>query len=261
MNFIFIYPSVVVGLVLVLGTAVRWCLVPTDRKRTEWLLAAAALAVPAEVAAQGTANALSRLRPLKFDEFVYWIDAIFGQPSFVLGRLVEHHRILVILVSVTYGLLPMVIIFVFATYLWRRTESESLRVLWTFILNLFAAVPIYLLLPVCGPQFAFAHFPDHVPLIVTPHLLQIAAAPNGVPSVHMSSALLVFWFLRPWHWGRYVGLAFLVLTVLATLGSGQHYFFDLLTAVPYAVTVCWLASGQLQSEYSRGPAIQPVSIQ
>jgi hypothetical protein len=30
------------------------------------------------------------------------------------------------------------------------------------------------------------------------------------------------------------GITFVALTVFATLGSGQHYFFDLVVAVPYA---------------------------
>ncbi len=261
MNFLIAYPSVAVAAVLIVGTAVRLFLVPTDRKRTEWLLAVLAIALPADVIAEGTAGALSRLRPLKYDEFVYRIDGLFGQPSFVLGRLVEQHKSLVMLVSVSYGLLPMVIVVVFATYLWRRTEAESLRVLWAFALNLFAAVPLYLLFPVCGPRFAFLNFPDHALLVGTPHLLTIAAAPNGVPSVHTSSALLILWFLRPWRWGRYFGAAFLALTVLATLGSGQHYLFDLLTAVPYAAAVVWFTCGRLHIPYSQNSAIQLVPTQ
>ena len=38
-----------------------------------------------------------------------------------------------------------------------------------------------------------------------------------------------------WHWrlGKVIGIVFLVLTVVATLGSGEHYAFDLICAVPY----------------------------
>jgi hypothetical protein len=38
------------------------------------------------------------------------------------------------------------------------------------------------------------------------------------------------------------GTAFLALTVLATLGSGQHYLFDLFCAVPYAGAIAFLGS-------------------
>jgi hypothetical protein len=237
MAFLITYPSVILTLVLILWLTARWSLAPSDRKRTEWMLVVAALAVPADGIAQGLANSLSCLRLLKYDEFVYNFDALLGQPSFVLGRLVEHHTLLMIIVSVSYGLLPMAILGTFAAYLWGRSQAESLVVLRTFILNLLASVPLYLLFPVCGPKAAFAHFPNQAPFHLTPHLLRLAATPNGVPSVHTSSALLIFWFLRRWRWGACTGFIFLALTVLATLGSGQHYLFDLLAAVPYAVLI------------------------
>jgi hypothetical protein len=41
-------------------------------------------------------------------------------------------------------------------------------------------------------------------------------------------------FVRP---RRTVLSANRILTVLATLGSGEHYLFDLLCAVPYAIAV------------------------
>jgi membrane-associated phospholipid phosphatase len=127
----------------------------------------------------------------------------------------------------------------FAATLLLRPEREAIRVAQTFLLNLFAALPIYLLFPVCGPAFAFPSFPA-LPLAgLVPHLLAISAAPNGVPSVHMSSALLVLWFLRRWPWGRAIGGVYAALIVLSTLASGQHYLFDLLCAVPYTAAVVW----------------------
>jgi membrane-associated phospholipid phosphatase len=59
--------------------------------------------------------------------------------------------------------------------------------------------------------------------------------PNGIPSVHASTALLVLWFLRRWWWGRISGVVFLILTIFATLGSGEHYLFDLFCALRYAI--------------------------
>src|SRR5207247_2117622 len=76
----------------------------------------------------------------------------------------------------------------------------------------------------------------------TPHMIPIDAAPNGIPSVHMATALLIFWFLRRWWWGSLIGLVFILLTILATLGLGQHYLFDLICAIPYAALVYLLAA-------------------
>jgi PAP2 superfamily len=222
--------------------AVRWFFVPSDRKRTEWMLVIASVAIPVNALAEWAASSLSRLRPLKYDQFIYVFDAFLGQPSFALGRIVEHHMPLKILVSVSYGVLSVMIPLTFAAYLWLCSEEETLVMAKTFVLDFFLAIPIYLIIPVCGPAFAFSGFPFNQPAGLTPHLIAINAAPNGIPSVHMASALLILWFLRRWPWGLFAGTTFLALTVLSTLGSGQHYVFDLVCAVPYAAMVYGLAN-------------------
>jgi len=54
----------------------------------------------------------------------------------------------------------------------------------------------------------------------------------------MAWVLLVWWYSRglSW-WERGVAFAFLVFTVLATLGTGEHYLVDLVVAFPFAVLV------------------------
>jgi membrane-associated phospholipid phosphatase len=238
LNFLIAYPSVAVAALLVPAIALHWSLVPADRKRTEWLLVAATLVIPLGAAAEAIADLLSRVRPLKYDLYVYRFDSFFGEPSFLLGKLVCHHSALKALVGVTYGILPMITLGVFALYLY--CGEDPLRVVKTFVINFVAIVPLYLLFPVCGPAFAFSKFPDS-PGAVSPYPILINAAPNGVPSGHTSSALLVLWLLWQWKWGRVFGVLFLALTVFATMGSGQHYFFDLLCALPYALAVGWLS--------------------
>lgn len=194
--FLITYPGMALAGVLIPILALRWFVVPEDRKRTEWVLVVAALIEPAGILAQLIANALTSLRPLKFDLYIYQIDEFFGSPSFFLGQLVIHHLWLAILTSIVYGLLPMTAAGVFAAYLYLRSDREAWELAIVFLINLFAAVPIYLLIPVCGPIFAFPHFPVLPPPHLVPHLLAIAAAPNGIPSVHTSTALLDLWFLR-----------------------------------------------------------------
>lgn len=243
LNFVAVYSAVPCAFILICVLALRWFLVPEDCKRTEWMLAATALAIPANQMSEFIAGSLSRLRPLKYDLFVYRLDGFVGQPSFVIGRTVERHLSLKVLVSVTYGFLPIMLLGVFGIYLWLRSEAEALTTIKAFALNLFLSVPFYLAFPVCGPAFAFKDFPFHEPHL-TPHPIFIAAPPNGVPSVHMSSALLILWFFWQWPLGRTAGIIFLALTIIATLGSGQHYAFDLLCAVPYAIAIVWIAAGR-----------------
>ena len=128
---------------------------------------------------------------------------------------------------------------VYAAYLWRRPAAETARLLQTFAVAFLGGIAVFALCPVCGPRYAFgAQFPFHAPAAIVPHRVAIAAPPNGVPSLHMAAALLILWFARHWIAGRLLAVVFVVLTVLATLGSGEHYLLDLIVAVPYSVAVC-----------------------
>ncbi len=249
LSFIFAYPQFV-GVALLLVYALWRYSSRGQDKRTDWLVAAAAVAIPAELVAQAVTVWLSRLRPAKYDLFIYWLDGRLGfQPSFAIGRLAAHHLWLRQLLSLTYGCCTLGMLAVFIAYLWLRSESETVNVVRVFGLNLFAAVPIYLLVPVCGPAFAFPDFPA-APSQVVPHLMAISASPNGIPSVHFSTALLVAWFARRWPLGRVAGVVYVVLTAAATMGSGQHYLFDLLVAVPYSVLVYRLGCKPKQVAHS-----------
>jgi hypothetical protein len=143
---------------------------------------------------------------------------------------------------IAYITAPSVVALVYATYLWLGTPSEQLRVIATFVLNLLAAPLFYLSFPVAGPRFAFPRFPEATGP-VSPHLLLLDAAPNGVPSIHFATAILILALLWRWKLGRVFGATYLVLIFGATLASGQHYLFDLVAAVPYAVGVYSIAAG------------------
>jgi len=74
---------------------------------------------------------------------------------------------------------------------------------------------------------------------VTGNTIMAASVTNGMPSIHFSTALLIAWALWRWKWGRVFGIAFAIATMVATLGSGEHYLCDLVMAVPYALFVGW----------------------
>jgi membrane-associated phospholipid phosphatase len=153
---------------------------------------------------------------------------------------------------------------VFAIHLYRSELNETLRVARTLVFNLVAALPIYVLVPACGPRNTFPkYFPDVVPHGIYPHSAALVGPPNAFPSVHTSSALLIFWFLRKWPAGRIFGLVFLLLTIVATLGSGEHWFVDLIAAVPYTILVyCYGAYAwrfkRLSPSLSAAPVEEPI---
>jgi hypothetical protein len=233
--FLILDPSVALGVVLILGCLTRWFVAPTDRRRTEYLLVTAIFTVLASSVAQAIANNLSRLRPLKYDLFIYRFDAFFGEPSFALGRIVQRHHWLELILNIAYGIMPTVATVVIGTYIYLR-EGELKIAIQALVIGLLAAPVFYLLLPVCGPQYAFPQFPYAAGIVVA-RLIPLAAAPNGVPSVHTSTALLLLLLCCRWRTGVVLGSLYLGLIVMSTLASGQHYLFDLFAAVPYAFAV------------------------
>lgn len=241
------YPSVAVGLVFVLAVAWRWFRVPADARRSEYLLLLGIFGMIADPVVQAVADSLSRLRPMKMDLYVYAMDQFLGEPAFVLGRAVAPHAWVKALLNVAYGLLPMAVVFVLAWHILRRNPDVS-RMVWAFVLNLVLAPVFYMLLPVSGPKFAFSAFPVEpggmLPLRLHLHMLPIQAAPNGMPSVHLSTALLVLGFSRKSRAGTALAGVYLLLIVAATLASGQHYAVDLLAGVPYAAGIMWLTMGR-----------------
>jgi hypothetical protein len=232
-------PSVVVGFLFIAAVAWRWFAVPTDARRSEYMLVLGIFALIAVPATQAVADSLSTLRPMKMDLFAYVADGPLGQPAFVLGRMVAPHAWAKVLLNVVYGLLPMGVVLTLSAHILRRSASVSAMV-WAFVINLLAAPLFYLLLPVCGPVFALPMFPLG-PGHVVAHMIRIDAAPNGMPSVHMSPALLMVWFSRKSRAGLTASMVYLLLIVASTLASGQHYAVDLLAAFPYAAGVLWVS--------------------
>jgi hypothetical protein len=129
-------------------------------------------------------------------------------------------------------------------YAYQRSGKRKLplRVLPAFLGGGTAAYALYNILPATGPCYIFgAAFPDRLPTAAQAGLQMTvvgAAARNAIPSMHLACALLILWTCRPLGpWVRGGAAVFLILTVLATLGFGEHYVVDLVAAVPYALAL------------------------
>lgn len=178
---------------------------------------------------------------MKLDLYAYRVDALLGNPSFLLGQLVWPHSWAKVVLQISYGLMPLAIVWVVGMTAF-RDESRFPFVFKVMVLNWVLAPLFYLIIPICGPLYAFSDFPAW-PAPFAAHPILLMAAPNGMPSIHTSTAILVFWLGRRWRVGSVVGGVYLVLIVLATLSSGQHYAIDLLAAIPYAALMLRLARG------------------
>jgi hypothetical protein len=87
------------------------------------------------------------------------------------------------------------------------------------------ATLLCMVFPACGPWFEMKNL--------------LASAPrNAMPSMHTIWALLIFWNLRKQSLSvRIASDVWLLLTVIATLGTGQHYLVDIIAAVPFTALV------------------------
>jgi hypothetical protein len=235
------FAVLVLGLAII-ATLLRWALHPEDERRCLQFLAACVFVASLAFAKGLLLHQLDLLRPDKVDLYIYRIDGIFGfQLSFTLGQFLAAHPVLARLSQLAYVTISCAALATFAAHLWTGSR-DSAKVLTAFVLNAYLAVPFYILFPVCGPRFAFTGFPWHHPQHLLAHPIALSAAPNGIPSVHTSTAILVVLYLWRWRLGRVLGLVYLTLIVLSTLGSGEHYLFDLILAVPYAYLIDAISS-------------------
>ena len=187
-------------------------------------------------------NLTTTLHPKTYDLYLYLADTGFGIPiAASAGIFLRHHSTLSWWCGLVYESLPLAISLVYA---WERSGRKPLhlRVLPAFLGGGAAAYLLYNILPAAGPLYIFGSgFPNHLPRTVQAALQAplIHEAPrNAVPSMHLVCALLIFWTVhRLSGWAYLVSAAYLVLTILATLGLGEHYVVDLLAAVPYALTL------------------------
>ena len=222
--------------------------------RAQTITLAAAGALPGSMAAAGAVHLLSAVRPLKLDPYVYRIDgALFHfQPSFAMGNLLRMAPALKTAAYWCYVGLPVAMLAIVALYVAKGLPVAPLA--RSLALCLFAAIPIYVAVPVAGPQYAFSNFPNP-PAAVPAARIPIDAPPNGIPSVHFATAILLYLFAR--RCGRpaqILAWGFALMTFGATLGFGEHYLTDLVLAVPYAALIYRAGKGTRESTRTPAPA-------
>jgi hypothetical protein len=183
--------------------------------------------------------------PITFDRVVAFADQQFGfQPAFSLGRFFISVPVAGNASFVAYNGLLFALLLLFAIrYAKQQRSAEEL--LFQFALAGVAGIILYSLLPVCGPVYAFPlQFPLHEPTLNLSTAIAGALPPaprNGVPSLHLSWALILFFgSLRENRAIRAMFALSLLGTILATMGLGEHYLTDLIVAVPLACAVASL---------------------
>jgi hypothetical protein len=195
----------------------------------------------------------------RYDQYAYCIDKLFGQPSFVIGRILFAHPTLRTIAIFVYCTVAVPLYAVICIYFVENDPKRYWVLMRVFILNVALAPLGYMICPVSGPSFAFDKFPVSLPNIRTPHVMYFSAAANGVPSLHFSAALLVLVFTRRWKGGRVFGPVWLALTFLVTLGLGEHYLVDLIAAVLFVWLILFLVGDSTPCNRAELPNAAPES--
>jgi len=110
----------------------------------------------------------------------------------------------------------------------------------------------YNLFPATGPIHVFGGlFPAHPLGAEQARTLPLAPIPaqgsrNAIPSLHMAWILWCWWWVRGLQpWLKAVILWFVLFTVIATLGTGEHYLIDLIVAFPFTLMLLAAFSPQV----------------
>ena len=226
---------------LVFGLRAVWAK-DSDRRLLLLGFVPALLFVISEYFADDLLHWTSAIHPKVFDLYLFSFDAsLHVQIPFLAGQAFALWSALRIVAFLFYIGLPIPIALIYAGRVLHARE-KAIPSFIAFLATGPVGVLFYNLLPALGPVHVFGKaFPwqplstaQAAKLFLEP--IAVAGAPNAIPSLHMAWVLLVWWYSRglSW-WERAIAFAFLFFTVLATLGTGEHYFVDLVVAFPFAV--------------------------
>ncbi|MFC5850618.1 phosphatase PAP2 family protein [Streptomyces chlorus] len=196
----------------------------------------------------------SKTRPAVLDQYVAAADHALGDPSWLVGRIVNATEpISGHVLGLIYGQLPLAAALV-GLYQLRHVAVERRfpghHLVRTFLAIGLLGPAIYMIFPVVGPVYAYGAdggpwaaanlWPDTLPPINTPHPMPFdeITPRNCMPSLHTAWAVTLFIHSRKGsRTMRYAGTFWLVGTLGATLGFGYHYGVDLVAGVVFALTI------------------------
>jgi PAP2 superfamily len=189
-------------------------------------------------------NWLSQEHPRTLDLYLLSFDASLRvQLVSIVAKFLALRPWFLFATKIVYVALPLPLTLVYAG-LCVRSRRESLNAMLAFAVTAPLGAFFYNLFPACGPVYLFrAAFPFHMLSVSDVHRVilervAIEGARNAMPSLHVAWALLAFWYARKLSRAeRMFALAFVPLTMIATIGIGQHWFVDLVVAFPFALLV------------------------
>jgi hypothetical protein len=247
-----------VGSVLIMGCRAIWA---EDRAARQMLLYAwipAVLFVGSEYFASTMLDWTTAAHPKTLDLYLLSFDYSLGvELASLAGQAFLTQHWLHIISLLVYVGLAIPISLVYAGRLVRLKE-KAFPAMLAFLITGPVGVLFYNLFPACGPHALFQQgFPYHpFPMEQASRLLleplAVVGPRNAIPSLHMAWALLAWWYSRGLSWlERSIAFAFLAITAFATLGTGEHWFVDLIVAFPFALMIQGICAYSLSWKDSR----------
>ncbi len=180
-----------------------------------------------------------------YDLYLLLVDGSFGfQPAYAVETFFRTHPIASLFIYIIYDALPVAMAIVYAVHMSKcNSRYYMLRLL---IATVFLGWALYNVVPAVGPVYFLGRdFTGPLPsysqlshLGLEKIVMPASVYRNAMPSLHMTWALLLWWNSRKL--GRITHLfaaTFAFLTGLATLGTGEHYFIDLVVAFPFSLLI------------------------
>lgn len=242
---------------VILGIRALWA-AGSEKKLLLYAWIPAVLFMVSEWFASNMLSWVTAAHPTTPDLYLLSFDAsLHVQLSFVMGQAFALWKWLRVTGLFFYIGLAIPISLVYAGRL-RRFGPKAFSAMLAFLVTGPIGILFYYIFPACGPAHtAHQFFPFH-PLSID-QMSRLVLEPiastgveNAMPSLHMAWTLLAWWYSRGLSkWERSIAFAFLAFTVLATLGTGEHYFIDLIVAFPFALMIQALCSYELAWKDSR----------
>jgi hypothetical protein len=231
------------GSILVLAQRLVWA--PAAKRRFQLLaFVPSLLFVSSDWFASTFLEWTERAHPRVFDLNLFAFDASLRiQLPFLLGQAFQMWHGFKTISLIAYIALPIPIAIVYSGHLLKR-ESRAISAMLAFLVTGPIGILFYNLLPAMGPAHIFhGDFPWHpIPfesvhrLVIEP--IALAGPRNAIPSLHMGWVLLAWWFSRSLSvWERAIVAFFVFFTIFSTMGTGEHYFIDLIAAFPFALLI------------------------
>jgi hypothetical protein len=199
-----------------------------------------------------------KAHPKVFDLYLYSFDSSLRVSiAFLLGQAFAKWDALRAVSMVFYVGLPFTLAIVYSGQA-VRLRGKAIPIFAAFLIAGPVGGLFYNLLPALGPAHLFGEaFPWHPLAADQARRLLLETVPieglrNAIPSLHMGWTLMAWWYSRGLSvWERGFAFAFVAFTVLATMGTGEHYFIDLIVAFPFVLFLQALCTVSLHWSDSR----------